>query len=191
VKRAFDFSAALVASFCLLPLFALIAVAVWADSGRPIFFRQKRMGRFGLPFELWKFRTMRTEPGQVLTVAGDRRITGVGRRLRATHLDELPQLWNILRGEMSLVGPRPELPDLVARCPAYSPLLQFRPGLTDPATLAYRNEAAILAGYSDPIVGYLSDILPRKVQLSQAYGETASLRSDIGVLWMTVKVLFG
>jgi lipopolysaccharide/colanic/teichoic acid biosynthesis glycosyltransferase len=189
-KRLFDFTVALVA----LPLLALpalvIAVAVWAGSGRPVFFRQERVGRGGRLFRIVKFRTMVVRPAgdSSVTVAGDTRMTAIGRFLRRWKLDELPQLWNVLVGDMSLVGPRPDVPGYADRLQGENRrLLQLRPGITGPATLAYRNEEEILAQVGDPVRYNDEVIWPDKVRLNLEYLETASLRKDLGYLWRTLR----
>ena len=133
VKRAFDFVVSGITLILLSPLLAAIALAVYITSGRPILFVQERIGCAFRPFRMYKFRTMRAgSRGTAITVAGDRRITGLGRLLRATKLDELPQLWNVLRGDMSFVGPRPEVPEYVELFKErYRKVLTVRPGITD------------------------------------------------------------
>ncbi len=147
LKRSLDFSASLVAVAILAPLLALLALVVFLSSGPPVLFAQKRVGRDGRPFRLLKFRTMRTDagPGPAITASGDARVTRIGRVLRATKLDELPQLINVLRGDMSLVGPRPEVPRYVARYDdRQRGVLRVRPGLTDPASVHFRDEEQLL-----------------------------------------------
>jgi lipopolysaccharide/colanic/teichoic acid biosynthesis glycosyltransferase len=172
----------------LAPL--LLAVAVWIkiDSPGPALFRQTRVGRFGVPFTIHKFRTMRVEPGSAITVGADPRITAAGRLLRATKLDELPQLWDVLRGAMSLVGPRPELPHYVDLYPAAmrERVLAVRPGITDPASLAFSDEAELLAVATDPDREYREVILPAKLKLSAEYAARASLITDLGLILRTL-----
>src|ERR1700674_2194218 len=144
VKRGFDFAAAAVSLLVLAPLFLVIAVMIKRDSAGPVFYRGERVGLNGTRFRIYKFRTMvehadRHGPG--ITTRDDPRVTRFGRRLRRSKLDELPQLINVVRGEMSIVGPRPEIPEMVDEYPPlYRRLLALRPGITSPATLAYRNE---------------------------------------------------
>jgi len=187
-KRAFDLLAAALGLAVLAPL--LLAVAVWIrlDSPGPVLFRQTRVGRFGRPFTIHKFRTMRVEPGAALTVGADPRITRAGRLLRQTKLDELPQLWDVLRGAMSLVGPRPELPRYVALYPAElrDRVLAVRPGITDPASLAFSREAEQLAAAADPEREYIEVILPAKLRLSAEYAARASLGGDLRLIWATL-----
>jgi lipopolysaccharide/colanic/teichoic acid biosynthesis glycosyltransferase len=191
-KRAFDLiGAALALMLLALPM---LAIALWVrlDSPGPVFYRQERVGRHGRLFRIHKFRTMRVDAaGLPITVGEDPRITRAGRLLRRTRLDELPQFIDVLRGEMSLVGPRPEVPRYVAHWP--EPLRQqalaVRPGLTDPSSIAFIDEAAILARAQDPEREYIERILPRKLEATVAYAGRATLRSDIGVLVRTLHAL--
>jgi lipopolysaccharide/colanic/teichoic acid biosynthesis glycosyltransferase len=195
VKRVFDFVVAGAGFVVLLPVLAIIALAVAVSSPGPVLFRQQRVGLNGRLFEILKFRTMTHAPegqGPLVTAAGDRRITRVGRVLRATKLDELPQLWNVVRGDMSLVGPRPEVPMYVALYPpgVAEQVLSVRPGITDEASILYRDEAEILARAADPERTYVEDVLPRKLELYRRYAERHSLGGDIGILFRTVVSLF-
>ncbi len=187
-KRLLDFTVALVSlPFLLLPG-ALLAVAVWAGSGRPVFYRQERVGRGGKPFRIAKFRTMvvRAPGDSTVTVAGDTRMTSVGRFLRRCKLDELPQLWNVLVGDMSLVGPRPDVPGYADRLQGEARrVLELRPGITGPATLAYRNEEDILSHQPDPVRYNDEVIWPDKVRLNLEYLDAASLGKDLGYVWRT------
>jgi lipopolysaccharide/colanic/teichoic acid biosynthesis glycosyltransferase len=151
----------------LLPLFCLIALAVWCGDPGPILFRQIRVGQFGRHFTMYKFRSMRSAAGLPLTCSGDPRITTAGRFLRASKLDELPQLWNIVRGEMAWIGPRPEIPEFVdMNEPLWRAVLQLRPGLADAASFAFRDEEQLLEGVADPQDYYRREILPRKLRIS-------------------------
>ncbi len=193
-KRLFDLSVSCVGLLLLSPLLLAIALIVKLDSPGPVFFRQERVGRHGVPFRIHKFRTMVADAparGPLLTVGDDARITRSGRWLRRTHLDELPQLIDVLVGDMSLVGPRPEVPRYVARYPAAlrERALSVRPGLTDPSSLLYLDEGDLLARAADPEREYVEVILPRKLQCAADYAARASLRSDIGVLWRTLRLL--
>jgi lipopolysaccharide/colanic/teichoic acid biosynthesis glycosyltransferase len=193
-KRLFDIVVSLAA--LLLLALPMLAVAAWIklDSPGPVFFRQQRVGRHGVPFAIHKFRTMRHGAGGLaLTVGDDARITRAGRWLRRTRLDELPQLLDVLAGDMSLVGPRPEVPRYVALYPPglRDRALAVRPGLTDPASLAYIDEAALLAAAADPEREYVERILPAKLQAAAAYAERATLASDIAVLARTARALLG
>jgi lipopolysaccharide/colanic/teichoic acid biosynthesis glycosyltransferase len=191
-KRVFDLVLALAGLILLSPF--LLAIAAWVrlDSPGPALFRQERIGRYGRPFTMLKFRTMRTasQPGSLLTLADDGRITGAGRLLRRTKLDELPQLLNVVRGEMSLVGPRPEVARFVALYPpaVRTTVLSVRPGITDDAALVFRDESALL-GTADPEAMYVSTILPRKLALYERYVADQSLRTDLILILRTIRAL--
>lgn len=187
-KRLFDVLAAGIGLVLLSPLLLLIAVWVKRDSPGPVLFRQERVGRHGRPFLIHKFRTMRVEPGPLITIGQDPRITRSGAWLRASKLDELPQLWDVLRGAMSLVGPRPEVPRYVALYPPdlREKVLSVRPGITDPASLAFRNEAELLAAAGDPEREYVEVILPAKLALSVRYAAEASLATDLRLVLQTL-----
>ena len=191
-KRLFDLLGAALALLLLSPLLLLIALAIKLDSPGPVFFRQLRVGRHGVPFRIHKFRTMAADaPGLPLTVGADPRITRVGARLRDLRLDELPQLIDVLAGSMSLVGPRPEVPRYVAHYPPglRERALAVRPGITDPSSLAFIDEAALLARAADPEREYIEVILPAKLQCAADYAARASLRTDMVVLWQTLRLL--
>ncbi len=190
-KRVFDLVFATLALVVLLPLLMCLAVMVKLDSPGPALFRQTRVGRDGRMFRIVKFRSMRVDApdtGPALTVGADARITRAGAWLRARHLDELPQLANVVAGNMSLVGPRPELPRYV-ECvsePLRSRWLALMPGITDPVSLAFADEPQRLARLPDPEATYVREILPAKVQASVAYGEGATLGSDARVLLRSI-----
>ena len=191
-KRAFDLLGAALALALLSPL--MLAVALWIklDSPGPVFFRQQRVGRHGVTFHIHKFRTMAAQAeGLPLTVGDDPRITRAGRFLRRTRLDELPQFIDVVRGCMSLVGPRPEVPRYVALYPAAlrDRALAVRPGITDPASLAYIDEATLLSRAADPEREYVEVILPAKLKHAADYADHATLVTDLQVLWRTVRVL--
>ena len=191
-KRAFDLLGACIALLLLAPLMLGLALWIRLDSAGPALYRQQRVGRHGVPFSIHKFRTMQTgAQGLPLTVGDDVRITRAGRFLRRTRLDELPQLIDVLQGTMSLVGPRPEVPRYVALYPAAlrERALAVRPGLTDPASLAFIDEAALLAAAADPEREYVDVILPAKVQRAAEYAERATLASDLAVLARTAWAL--
>ena len=193
-KRAFDLLGASLALLLLSPLMLAVAAAIKLDSRGPVFFRQQRVGRHGALFCIHKFRSMVADApqrGPALTVGADARITRVGRWLRHTRLDELPQLLDVLAGHMSLVGPRPELPQYVAHYPAdlRERALSVRPGITDPSSLLYLDESATLARAADPEREYIETILPRKLQCAAASAAQATLRSDLGVLLRTLRLL--
>lgn len=195
-KRAFDASGALIALVILTPILLVLAVVNLTAAGRPILFVQERAGLDGRPFRLIKFRTMRAgEPGGLpVTGRGDRRITPLGRFLRATKLDELPQLVNILRGDMSFVGPRPEVPRYVAKyTPEQRRILAVRPGLTDPATLRYRNEEVLLGSVDESLREelYEKTVLPEKLRMNLDYVERAGFLFDIGLIVRTLASLLG
>ncbi|MEQ1945601.1 MAG: sugar transferase [Bryobacteraceae bacterium] len=190
MRRLIDICASAVLLVVAAPFLALIAMAVCIDSGAPILFRQTRAGRGLRPFTLLKFRTMRVRPADgPLTPGGHSAITRTGAFLRATKLDELPQIWNILRGEMSIIGPRPEVFDFVDRHrDAFAKLLIVKPGLVDPASIAYFDEGAVLATYDDPVAAYEREILPRKLQLSSEYAAKRNAASDLGLIAAAVKL---
>jgi lipopolysaccharide/colanic/teichoic acid biosynthesis glycosyltransferase len=188
-----DVTASLAGLVLLSPVLAAIAAAIKLDTPGTVFYRQERVGRGGVPFRIWKFRTMvagAASLGSALTVGDDSRITEVGRLLRRFKLDELPQLANVLTGEMSLVGPRPEVPRYVARyTEAQRQVLDLVPGITDPASIAYRDEAALLAQRADPEAAYVQEIMPDKIRLNLEYAGRASVRSDVGLIWRTIRHL--
>ncbi|KQW42101.1 MULTISPECIES: sugar transferase [unclassified Roseateles] len=187
-KRLFDIAASAVGLLLLAPLLLLAAAWIKLDSPGPVLFRQTRVGRFGVPFTIHKFRTMRAEPGSAITVGADPRITRAGQWLRDTKLDELPQLWDVLRGTMSLVGPRPELPRYVELYPAdlRERVLSVRPGITDPASLAFRHEADLLAKAADPEREYREVVLPAKLGISADYAVRANLATDLRLIVATL-----
>ena len=194
-KRVFDLLASVGGLLLLSPLLLIIGVAIKAGDGGSILFAHERVGRDGQTFRLLKFRTMVAGAqgiGPELTVGGDPRITPIGRVLRRAKLDELPQLVNVARGEMSLVGPRPEIPKYVAMyTPAQRRVLALMPGITDPASAEYVDEAERLARAEDPERAYIEEIMPRKLQLNLAYAETATLQSDIATILRTLRRLAG
>jgi lipopolysaccharide/colanic/teichoic acid biosynthesis glycosyltransferase len=190
-KRLFDLLLSSLGLLTLAPMLLLIAVLIKLDTPGPIMFRQERVGRFGRPFRIHKFRTMRHEPagqGPQITVGADRRITRVGGFLRASKLDELPQLLDVWLGDMSLVGPRPEVPRYVAHYPAglREKVLSVRPGITDIASIEYRDESAVLARAADPEHAYVHEVLPHKLALAARYVERSSLWLDVWLIWRTV-----
>jgi lipopolysaccharide/colanic/teichoic acid biosynthesis glycosyltransferase len=193
-KRLFDLLGAAVGLLLLSPLLLVLALVIKLDSPGPVFFRQQRVGRFGQPFLIHKFRTMVADApqrGLAITVGADPRITKCGAWLRRTRLDELPQLLDVLRGDMSLVGPRPEVPRYVQHYPPglRERALAVRPGITDPSSLAFIDEAELLAQAADPERDYVELILPRKLQAAADYAERASLRTDLLVIARTLRVL--
>jgi lipopolysaccharide/colanic/teichoic acid biosynthesis glycosyltransferase len=193
MKRLLDMAGALAGLVLLAPLLAAVWLAVILDSGRPVLFRQRRVGRGGREFTLFKFRSMTTRRGAEdgsFDAGSVARVTRVGGLLRKTKLDELPQLWNVLRGDMSLVGPRPEVRLWVAAYPErWARVLGVRPGITDPASIEFRNEEKLLAAAPDPEAFYRTVVLPRKLDLDEQYVATHSLRGDIVILLKTVRAV--
>ena len=202
IKRLFDICCAGAGLLVLLPLGLLIGLLIKLSDGGPIFFRQIRIGQFGKPFRIQKFRSMVVDADQIgVTITKDRdpRITTIGRILRKTKLDELPQLWNVLTGEMSFVGPRPEVPKYVEHyTPEQRGILQLKPGITDLATLLFRNEEVLLSGAKNVEEFYLQYCLPKKIELNQYYAQRANLPRDIWLIlqtlcpyWVGVMGLYG
>ena len=185
--RAFDVVGALLALPVAAALGAVFALAVLLDSPGPIFYRSRRIGRGGRPFEMLKFRTMRCDvSGPPLSTRDDIRYTPVGRWLSAKRFDELPQLWNVLQGDMRLVGPRPEVEDFVEHYPdEYARILSVPPGLTGPAQLAYADEGRMLAEVDDRLHHYRYEILPLKIEIDLAYVRRHGVRRDILLLVRT------
>ncbi len=195
VKRVIDLVGSVGALIVLAPLLGVLAALVRHDSDGPAFFRQERIGRGFEPFQIIKLRTMvgdtSDRPG-LLTAEGDRRITRVGRWLRRSKLDELPQLVNVARGDMSLVGPRPEVRRYVElRRRDYAVILTVRPGLTDPASLKYSDEAAILGQADDAEEAYVTAILPDKIRLAKDYVAHRSVAGDLRLIARTLLVSAG
>ena len=192
-KRAFDCALALLMLMALLPCMGLVALVVAFSSREPVLFRQRRVGLDGQEFELLKFRTMsRTRTGPGITRSGDSRITRVGGFLRSWKLDEFPQLINVIRGEMSLVGPRPDLPQYIAQLrPQHLRILTVRPGITGAASTAYRDEEQVLS--QAPVEQlerfYVSQVLPNKAEMDWEYACRATMLSDLGILLKTIRVL--
>ncbi len=175
----------------LSPLLLLLSVAIVIDSGFPVFFSQDRAGRYFHRFRLRKFRTMRKSVcGSLITVAGDPRITRLGRLLRNTKLDEIPQFWNVLCGEMSVVGPRPEVLEYVELYhQRYRSILSVRPGITDLASIHFRNEEVILAMSPDPLCEYRERLLPMKLDLADRYLQTRSVFVDFAIIVRTAIII--
>ena len=191
MKRAFDIIVSALLLLATAPLLLGAAIAIARSSPGPVIFRQVRVGRHGRPFNILKFRTMRpaTQPGREITVGQDDRITPIGAVLRKWKLDELPQLINVLRGDMSLVGPRPDVPSYVSLYPddLRRRVLSVRPGITDPASIKYRNENELLAGQKDPERYYRDIIMPDKLALGAAYAARPTLAGDIGIILATLR----
>jgi lipopolysaccharide/colanic/teichoic acid biosynthesis glycosyltransferase len=192
MRRLLDLTFGLLLLTLAAPLMGLIALAVrWHDRG-PVFYRQIRIGRHGKPFTILKFRSMRmNNAGATITSSGDDRVTPIGRILRRYKLDELPQLWNVVRGEMSLIGPRPEVPQFVDEAdPIWRAVHRVRPGITDLATLVYRDEEQVLAQYADPERGYREAVLPAKLALNLEYLERRTAARDLKLLALTIRYSF-
>ena len=190
-KRAYDLVLAFFGLLLLGPsLFLVLAMVVKLSDGGPVFFRQQRVGRHGRLFWIWKFRTMVVDAdktGLKITSGNDPRITRIGRFLRKTKLDELPQLGNVLLGEMSFVGPRPEVPRYVELyTPAQREILKLKPGITDLATLQFRNEEELLRSAVDVESFYVENCLPRKIELNLLYAKRAGLWQDTLMILRTV-----
>jgi lipopolysaccharide/colanic/teichoic acid biosynthesis glycosyltransferase len=195
IKRALDIAVAAIGLVVLSPLMVILAVLIKCDSRGAVFFKQKRIGKDFRAFLMYKFRTMRENSelsGPVITVGDDSRITRIGRFLRKTKLDELPQLINVLKGEMSLVGPRPELPRFVELFRReYTKILTVRPGITDLASLKYHDEAKLMDQFPNPEEEYLRSILPDKIRLAREYIDRSSIVFDLSLILRTVPKLFG
>ena len=189
-KRAFDLFFAASGLLVLSPVFGLLVVAVKLSDGGPIFYRQQRVGQGERLFAILKFRSMvlnADKLGISVTKEGDPRITRIGRFLRKTKLDELPQLWNVLRGDMSFVGPRPEVPRYVAHYTTEQrQVLTLKPGITDLATLEFRNEEELLLTAVDTEKFYLEYCVPRKIELNLAYARQATVWKDVKIILKTV-----
>lgn len=196
-KRLFDLVFSGLGLVLLSPVLLVIAVWIKFDSAGPVLFRQQRVGRHGQPFLIHKFRTMQADAparGPQITIGADARITGAGQVLRRSKLDELPQLWDVLRGAMSLVGPRPEVPKYVAVYPQEMRrlLLTVRPGITDLASIEYRDESRLLADSVDALDAertYIEVILPAKLALSARYVETRSFVGDLSLVLRTLRAI--
>ena len=194
IKRQFDLFFSLIGISLFLPLGALIGLIIKIEDGGPVFYIQERIGHRGKSFRMIKFRTMIRDAdkiGSAITIGNDARITSVGRWLRRFKLDEFPQLFNVLKGEMSFVGPRPEVPKYVA---VYNDMerevLNLVPGITDPASVIYRNESEILGGFQDPEKQYIEKIMPDKIRINLEYARRANIMSDIFVILQTLGLLF-
>lgn len=193
-KRLLDVALSAAGLLLLSPVLVTIGVWVRLDTPGPALYRQERVGRGGATFRIHKFRTMRNDPGraeQGITVGADPRITRAGAFLRRTKLDELPQLVDVLVGDMSLVGPRPEVPAYVAAYPddVRTKVLSVRPGITDLASLQFRNESELLAAAADPEREYRDVVLPAKLRLAMHYVDHATLAEDLRLLGRTLRLL--
>lgn len=193
-KRLLDILCAIAGLVVLAPLLLVVAIAVKCSSKGPALFGQKRIGKNGTTFTIWKFRSMVSgadQMGPLITASGDSRITGIGRFLRRSKIDEFPQLWNVLMGDMSFVGPRPELPVYVRDyTPEQREVLVVRPGITDLAAVAYRHEEEILAQAADRERFYREVILPHKLSLNLEYIRSLSFRHDLMLIFRTLGAIF-
>jgi lipopolysaccharide/colanic/teichoic acid biosynthesis glycosyltransferase len=190
-KRCFDLFFTIPGVFFLLPVFLLIVFLIKFDSPGPVFFRQERIGRFGVPFSIYKFRTMVVDAeklGKQITVGKDLRITRSGYFLRKYKLDELPQLLNVLKGEMSLVGPRPEVSRYVVEYPedVKKIVLSVMPGITDRASIEYKDENEILGRATDPEKAYIHEVLPMKLKYYIDYAQKRSIMLDFKLILKTL-----
>lgn len=189
VKRLFDIIASGLGLVVLAIPMLIISLVIKLDSEGEVLFKQERVGLNGVPFKIFKFRTMVADApskGREITVGADSRITKVGNILRKAKLDELPQLINVFKGDMSLVGPRPEVPGYVAMyTPEQRSVLKVRPGITDLASIEYRDESKVLAEASDPEKTYIDEIMPHKLKLNMEYIENLGLFYDIGLIFRT------
>lgn len=196
MKRVFDLGMSTIGLLLAMPIMLVLGAWIVVDSRGGMFYRQTRIGLNGRPFSLLKLRSMdpkrAPEERREITIGvEDPRITKPGRFIRKTKLDELPQLWNVMRGEMSLVGPRPEVPQYVAMYNNWQRnVLNVRPGLTDPASIEAFDEPGILATAEDPERCYIEEVMPRKIELQLAYIEQATWRTDLAVLWRTAVRIF-
>jgi lipopolysaccharide/colanic/teichoic acid biosynthesis glycosyltransferase len=193
MRRTVDIAFAIISLILALPLLILIAILVKVFSRGTVFFVQERVGLHEQPFRLYKFRTMiLSETGLQITVGDDRRITRIGRILRRLRLDELPQLLNVLRGDMTVIGPRPEVPAYVAKYQSWMrEVLEFKPGLTDSASLKFRDEGRLLETAEDPEQYYIDEIAPSKIRISLDYQRRRNPLTDLIVVIRTVTVVLG
>ncbi|XKH53508.1 sugar transferase [Citricoccus nitrophenolicus] len=192
IKRVLDTVVSAAALVVTSPALAVVAVTIKATSPGPVLFTQERVGQYGRTFKIHKFRTMRPDhDGLAVSGTGDPRVTRIGAILRKTKLDEIPQFYDVLRGDMSLVGPRPEVPEYVAQWPTEMRpiILSVRPGITDPASIEFRNEGDELALARDPESHYVDSILPRKAAAYVDYVQRRSLVGDLKILGNTAKVV--
>lgn len=189
LKRCFDITASSLGLLFLLLPFLVIAVIIKITSKGPVFFRQVRVGKYGKEFRIFKFRTMVVDAekkGMQITVGADSRITGIGKFLRKTKVDELPQLINVLIGQMSFVGPRPEVPRYVAMYNDYQKnILKIKPGITELASIVYRDENDVLAQSENPEETYINEIMPKKIELNIEYMQKMGFWYDIKLIFMT------
>jgi lipopolysaccharide/colanic/teichoic acid biosynthesis glycosyltransferase len=192
LKRGLDIVASAFGLLLLSPVFLVLAVAVKSHDGGSIFYKASRVGRYGKEFKLYKFRSMVLDAdkiGPAVTGAEDKRITAIGRFLRKSKLDELPQLYNVLIGEMSLVGPRPESPEYVAYYNARQrQILETKPGITSPASITYRHEESMLTG-EDWEKNYIQEVMPKKLEMDLEYMQDATIFQDIKYILITLGII--
>ena len=192
-KRAFDIVATVIGGLILLPIILIISVWIKLSSKGPLFYTQTRVGQDFKPFKLYKFRSMVINADQIgpsVTSGDDPRITKVGRVIRRTKIDELPQLLNVLKGDMSLVGPRPEVQKFVdMKKEEYQKVLSVKPGITDNAAIEYRDEETIMEQYADKEQAYIDIILPQKIELYRHYIDHLSFKNDFKLILQTLKVI--
>ena len=190
MKRLFDIFFSALGIIICMPFFIIAAILVKLDSSGPVFFTQERIGKDFKPFKIYKFRTMKKageQDGPKITIKGDNRITGTGRLLRKYKIDELPQLFNVLKGDMSFVGPRPEISEYVNLFKtAYEKLLSIRPGITDPASICYSNEEILLSGSDNWEENYRKIVLPEKIKLSLHYVDNHNIITDLRLIVKTI-----
>jgi len=190
VKRLFDIFFSLLGLIILAPLLLVVSILIKLDSPGTVFFRQERVGKNFKPFSIYKFRSMTADApksGPAITVGGDMRVTRTGRFIRKYKLDELPQLINVLKGDVSVVGPRPEVPKFVDIFRSdYKEILTIKPGITDYASIQYRDEESVLARYNNPEEGYIKEVLPAKIRLAKQYIREKSISVDIAIILKTL-----
>ena len=195
MKRLMDILASATLLVLLCPIMVGLALWIRWKDGAPVLFRQERIGRNGVPFDILKFRTMRLQQAGDLAVTsgdGDERITSTGKRMRSRRMDEFPQLWNVLKGDMSFVGPRPEVASYVdVQSETWKSVLSVRPGITGPDALAFRNEGELLSQVPDADQHYRDTLLPQKLAIQVDYVANRTLASDLAILFRTLGVLRG
>lgn len=195
IKRSFDFVLSLMSLILFAPIFLFLAILIKLHSQGPVFYRQIRVGLNNQTFVLYKFRTMidgADKEGPRVTAAGDARVTGLGQVLRKYKLDELPQLLNVVKGEMSFVGPRPEVSEFLAYYPPKDreKVLSVRPGITDEASILFRHESELIASSKDPRKFYIEEVLPKKIALYKKYVDDHSFCIDLRIIWRTAFSIF-
>jgi len=194
MKRLFDFVLSAIGLLVLAPFFVIFSLLIWLTDWGPVFFVQTRVGRGGRPFRMLKFRSMRvgSDLGSTLTIGADKRITKIGHLLRRGKVDELPQLWNVFIGDMSLVGPRPEIQKYVDQYSSKQlAVLELKPGITDPASFALYDESDVLSRQADPEKYYVEHLMGEKIRINLEYAARASLATDVLLVLSTVGRMFG